>query len=203
MHRLLLLLLASLPALAADPPQPPVIGENPSPWRLGLAFGYGERSNPLIQSDDIPIVVDIDVAWFGKRFFFDNGDLGLTWINNDRLTLSTIARVNSDRVFFGRTNTRFIVLGAGTLAQLDVELEVPDRDYAIELGAELLADGSWGRLQLAAFGDVSGTHDGFEAFADYSIGFRQQRWYVEPSLSLSYKSEKIQRLLLGRARGRG
>ena len=39
-----------------------------SPWRLGVAVGYGERSNPLVLSDDIPIVVDLDIAWFGKRF---------------------------------------------------------------------------------------------------------------------------------------
>lgn len=192
MQRLLLLvLLIASTALAADPPKPPVIGENPSPWRLGIAFGYGERSNPLIQSDDIPIVVDIDIAWFGERFFFDNGDLGYTFVNNDRLTFSTVARVNSDRVFFGKTNTRFVVIGAGELAGLDAELRVPDRDFAIELGGELLTDGAWGRLQLGAFADVSGTHDGFEAFADYSYGIRRQRWYVEPSVVLSYKSEQF------------
>jgi outer membrane protein len=171
--------------------QPPTVGQNPSPWRLGIALGYGERSNPLIQSDDIPIVADVDIAYFGKRFFFDNGDFGLTFINNERYTLSAIARFNSDRVFFGKTNTRFIVFGLGTPEAAEFRFEVPDRDYAIELGAEVLTDGRWGRLQVAAFGDVSGTHDGFETFADYRFGMRNQRWYVEPSLTLSYKSERL------------
>ena len=44
-----------------------------SRWRLGFAFGYGLRTNPLVQSDDIPIVIDIDIGWFGNRFFFDIG----------------------------------------------------------------------------------------------------------------------------------
>ncbi len=35
------------------------------------------HQSTAIQSDDIPVIVDIDVAWFGKRWFFDNGDLGL------------------------------------------------------------------------------------------------------------------------------
>src|SRR4051794_14715278 len=45
-------------------------------WRLGVALGYGERTNPLIQSKKIPVLVDVDIAWFGERWFFDNGDVG-------------------------------------------------------------------------------------------------------------------------------
>ena len=66
MRRLIPCLLLLLPALAAAE----------SPWRLGVAMGYGERSNPLINSDDLPIILDLDIAYFGKYFFFDNGDLG-------------------------------------------------------------------------------------------------------------------------------
>ena len=91
---LLLLSIACVPAAAAE-----------SPWRLGIAAGYGERSNPLVLSDDIPIAIDIDIAWFGKRFFFDNGDLGYTFANNELVTGSLVARFNSDRVFFGKTET--------------------------------------------------------------------------------------------------
>ena len=163
-----------------------------SRWRLGAALGYGVRSNPLIQGDDIPIVVDVDIAWFGDHWFFDNGDLGLTVLDNARLTASVVARVNSDRVFFGNTDTRFVAFDAvGMPLSEAVEFEVPDRDYAVELGIELLSDGRWGRLQLAAFGDVSGTHDGYEVFIDYGYGYRQQRFYVEPSISISYKSAAL------------
>lgn len=163
-----------------------------SRWRLGAALGYGLRTNPLVQSDDIPIVVDLDIAWFGERFFFDNGDLGLTFANNEVLTANLVGRLNSDRVFFGRTDTRFvnIDLVGQPLAQA-VEFTVPDRDYAIELGVELLTDGSWGQLQLTAFHDVSGTHDGYELYADYGYGWRSQRWYFEPSFGLSYKSAAL------------
>lgn len=87
-------------AAAESPAESSAPDAGPSPWRLGLALGYGERSNPLIQSDDVPIVVDVDVAWFGERFFFDNGDFGYTLANTDLLTASIVARVNSDRLFF-------------------------------------------------------------------------------------------------------
>lgn len=163
-----------------------------SRWRLGAALGYGIRSNPLVQSDDVPIVVDLDIAWFGDHWFFDNGDLGLTFADNDALTANVVARVNSDRVFFGKTDTRFVVFDlAGMPLAEAVEFKVPDRDYAVELGVEMLADGAWGQLQLSAFHDISGTHEGFELYADYSFGWRNQRLYVEPSIGASYKSTDL------------
>lgn len=173
-----------------------------SRWRLGAALGYGLRTNPLVQSDDIPIVLDLDIAWFGDHWFFDNGDLGLTFADNDRLTSSVVARFNSDRVFFGRTDTRFVSFDfAGMPLSEAVEFKVPDRDYAIELGVELLTDGGWGQLQLSAFHDVSNTHDGFEVFVDYSYPWRQQRWFVEPSIGASYKSADLNNYYWGIAEG--
>lgn len=179
-------------AAAAGQEQAGAPGPEPaaaSRWQLGIALGYGQRTNPLQFSDDIPVVVDIDVAWFGDRFFFDNGDLGYTFADNALLTASIVGRLNSDRVFFSRTNTRFVTVGlAGEPLDAAVQVVIPDRDYAAELGIEILADGDWGRLQLTAHHDVSGTHDGYEIRADYSYGFRDQRWYVEPSLGVSFKS---------------
>jgi outer membrane protein len=166
--------------------------EKESNWRLGTALGYGERSNPLIQSEDIPIVVDLDIAWFGDYWFFDNGDLGVTFADNDALTASLVTRFNSDRVFFGKTDTRFVTVDAvGTPLTEPVGFKPPDRDYAIELGIELLTDGDWGTLQATAFHDVSGTHNGYEVYADYSYGWRKQRLYIEPSFGASYKSADL------------
>ena len=168
------------------------IAAEESRWRLGAAIGYGERKNPLIQSDDVPIIVDVDIAWFGDHFFFDNGDLGITFADNDALTASVVARFNSDRVFFDRTDTRFVSFdAAGAPLTSSVEFEVPDRDYAIELGVEVLTDGNWGALQLAAFHDVSSTHDGYEVSAEYSYPWRDQRFFIQPSIGVSYKSAAL------------
>jgi outer membrane protein len=172
-----------------------------SRWRLGVALGHGVRTNPLIQSDDIPVAVDLDIAWFGDRFYFDNGDAGLTVADTDAATVNVVGRINSDRVFFGKTDTRFVQVSAaigqatwqaagGPLAQ-STELTVPDRDYAVELGLEVLADGRWGHLQLTAHHDASGTHDGYEIFLDYGYGWRRQRWHIEPSVGFAYKSDEL------------
>lgn len=163
-----------------------------SPWRLGMALGYGERGNPLVASDDIPVVVDLDIAWFGKRFFFDNGDLGFTFHDGRRVTASLVARARSDQVFFGRANFEFVNISlAGDALEDDAPLELPDRDFAGELGFEVLADGRWGFLQVNAFHDVTGVHDGYEVSLDYGIGLRSGRWYFEPGFRLAYKSAKL------------
>jgi len=189
----IVLLLAANAALAATAAQPePEKDLNESRWRLGAAIGYGLRTNPLVQSDDIPIIVDVDIAWFGEHVFFDNGDLGLTFANNNAVTASLVARLNSDRVFFGKTDTRFVTVDfAGMPLSSAFEFTVPDRDYAVELGVELLSDGDWGQLQLSAFHDISSTHDGYEVYLDYSYGWRSQRWYFEPSVGASFKNAAL------------
>ena len=173
-------------------------------WRLGVAMGYGQRSNPLIQSDDIPVVVDLDIAWFGERWFFDNFDLGFELFDHPRFTANIVARVNSDRAFFGKTNTRFVnfALTSGGAAVplapppgasfvLPAELKVPKRDYAVELGLEMLFDGEWGQGSIRAFHDVSNTHEGYEISADYSYRWTRGRFSFAPSAGISYKSAAL------------
>ena len=198
----------SAPAPAA--PQPPPRERS---WGLGAAFGYGERTNPLIQSEDIPVIVDLDIAWFGKRWFFDNGDVGFTLFDRPSSTTSLVARVNDDRVFFGKTNTRlvnFAYAGNGFTTALPpltpsggaggpdvpvppqpVQVNPPDRDYAIEAGFESLVDGDWGVATLSAFHDVSGTHGGYELSAHYSWRWTTGRLAVTPTVGLSFKSARM------------
>ncbi len=107
---------------------------------------------------------DIDFAWFGERWFFDNFDLGFELFDHPGFTTNIVARLNSDQVFFGKTNTRYVnfSIGAngtqgavatppGTDSSVPLELKVPHRDFAVELGVETLLDGSWGQATLRAF----------------------------------------------------
>jgi outer membrane protein len=178
-----------------------------SRWRLGAALGYGERTNPLIQSDDIPVVVDLDIAYFGDRWFFDNGDLGVELLDNRLFTTNLVARVNSDRAFFSKTNTRYVTYslfaGGFTSAIADpntgqplaptqaLPLKPPKRAYAVEAGLETLFSGEWGQATLHAFRDVSGTHDGYEIAADYSYRITRGRLSLSPSAGLSWKSAAL------------
>jgi len=72
-----------------------------------------------------------------------------------------------------------------------VELKVPDRDYAVELGLEMLLDGEWGHATLRAFHDVSNTHEGYEISADYSYRWVRGRFSIAPSVGVAYKSAEL------------
>lgn len=185
----------------SQPPFPPVERR----WRLGAALGYGERSNPLIQSEDIPVVIDLDIAYFGDHWFFDNGDLGLELLDNAVFTTNLVARVNSDRAFFSKTNTKYVtytVMVGGFTSPIPsatgngqpitqeeaLPLKPPKRSYAIETGIETLFGGEWGQASLRAFYDVSGTHHGHEIAADYSYRITRGRMTLSPSVGVSYKS---------------
>jgi MipA family protein len=193
----------------ADPAVPtpvpaPAPASNPAPpveaperhWRLGIALGYGERSNPLIQSDKIPVLVDLDIAWFGERWFFDNGDVGFELIDRPAFTINAVARVNTDRAFFAKTNTRYInfqYLSAGATTSLRDEMpfKPPKRDYAIEVGVETLFDGDWGGATVHAFRDVSGTHDGYEIGVQYDYRLTRGRFSIAPTVGVEYKSQSL------------
>jgi len=193
---------AADPPAATAPPAPPE-----RHWRFGVAVGYGERSNPLIQSEDIPVLVDLDIAWFGKRWFFDNGDVGVMLFDNAQSTTSLVARYNSDRVFFSKTNSKYVnfayagngeevpitdpITGAALDPDVQVEVIPPDRDYAIELGVETLIDGDWGVATLRAFHDVSDTHGGYEPSAYYSWRWIAGRFSFVPSVGIAYKSARL------------
>lgn len=176
-------------------------------WYFSITFGYGERSNPLINADNIKIVADIDIAWYGEKWFFDNGDLGYTLYDGNS-TLNTVARVNSDRVFFSKTNTQYVRLGTvgidGSLGEPIVptvpddanfndysDLEIPDRDYAVELGLEWINSGRWGNLQADFYHDVSGKHKGWQSSIDYSYPLQKDRWLIEPNIGVTYQSANL------------
>lgn len=182
-----------------------------SDFHVGFAAGYGQRSNPLVDGDDIDIYWLADIAWYGEQWFFDNGDIGYSYYDNEHLTLSIIGSLNSDRVFFSHLNDGFLSAGRTSLkdtpAPPESELQTaiselsreqqaalidsPDRDYAFELGLELLTDGDWGFLQAQFNSDVSGVHNGHELWVKYGYDWYKRRWQVQPSVALSWKSAEL------------
>src|SRR5688500_9670433 len=60
-------------------------------WDLGIAVGYGERSNPLVNGEDIDVNAVVDFSWTGKRFYFDNGDFGYTFLERRSYAFNFVA----------------------------------------------------------------------------------------------------------------
>jgi outer membrane protein len=83
-------------------------------WNLSVALGAGIRTNPVVHAKDIPLIVVPQFSYYGKRFFIDNLDPGVTLFEGETNTVSLIASPGYDRVFFYRSDLQNIFVGGAT-----------------------------------------------------------------------------------------
>ena len=178
-------------------------------WEFGLAAGYGRRRNPLINSDDIPLYVVFDVAWFDDWFFFDNGDLGLALHETDSLSVNLVAHVNNERGVFEFFNNSqlgvqflptdgFSPSTPGNPDPLTQNPELanqppkpPKRKFAVDGGLEVIYADVWGDLQLQVLSDISMRHKGMEIWGSYAYTLDYGNWKLTPSIGFNWKSSHL------------
>lgn len=191
-----------------------------SPWTLGLAVGQGRRSNPFVASDDVDIPVVLDIAWYGERWFFDNGDLGYSLHQSAVMSLGGIVTFNNERNYFSflsdgssgldildlrRLAASSISSIAGSTPNLDslssAELEalvfqdqdssLPERDFAVNAGLDWVYLTTWGDWQAQLTTDISNTHKGESAWLSYSYPWIWPKAELNLSLGLEWKSADL------------
>ena len=174
-------------------------------WQVRFAIGLGGRTNPLINSSDIPLLVMPQISYYGENFFVDNLNMGFTLIETDTLTLNVITDINYDRVFFSRTDPGNILfqsliadgIAVGNLppdGQADSIAIAPSSlnrkiSYLAGLGLIWLNDNH--RLDIELFNDISNIHDGQEARLAYEYFYQNGDWTINPELELVWKSDEI------------
>ncbi len=169
-----------------------------SPWRVGFGAGYGQRSNPLLGGDDIPIYGIVQLSYFGEHFFFDNGDVGWMMAEGRNWNLNLIAGVGGERSFFSFLNDASISFGPGLDGgaggvpdgEQTVEVEAPDRDLVIDGGLELIWELGGSEVLLQALNDISGKHDGQEVWLSWGAPRRWGAWEFNPSVGVTWMSER-------------
>jgi|SRR6185437_15777186 len=77
-------------------------------WNFSVSLGAGVRTDPVVHEGNIPLVVIPQFSYYGKRFFLDNLDAGVTLLDEDHSTVSLIASPGYDRVFFYRSDPQNI-----------------------------------------------------------------------------------------------
>lgn len=83
-------------------------------WELALAVGVGERTNPLVNGDDIPIFLLPEVSYYGKRLFLDNLVLGYTLLDSPRHMLNGVATIGYEQIYFDRWNIGNFAIEGGS-----------------------------------------------------------------------------------------
>ncbi len=69
-------------------------------WDIQLALGAGLRTNPIAGADDVPLVLIPQVTYYGKRFFFDNLDLGYTLVDRRDWMVNLLITPSGDGLYF-------------------------------------------------------------------------------------------------------
>jgi outer membrane protein len=162
-----------------------------------------------LSESDIPLVVVPQISYYGKRFFLENFDLGVTLFENERHTLNLLASPGYDRVFFYRHDLQNVfVSGAGGTVSLaapltDVE-DFPAEPFPVRRRrTTYLAGPEWlfnyGPVigQLDALYEVTGEHDGYEVRAAVAAPIIQTHNSLVFSVGMTWKSAEIVRYYYG------
>lgn len=87
-----------------------------SQWDLALAVGLGVKSNPMVKTDDYPLIVLPSIKYYGDNFYFDNGDFGYTLADEAHYSVSLLSRINDEYAHFVNWHPSNILAGVITEA---------------------------------------------------------------------------------------
>jgi MipA family protein len=162
--------------------------------RVSLSFGYGTRTNPVVGRDDIPLFVIPYLSYYGKRFFIESLEPGVTLYESDAHTFNLIATPGFDRVFFSRHDPQNVVIpfaaGAPSFVETADEQTVtvghPHTTYLA--GPEWLFRHRNFIGQVSALYEVTGRHKGYEARAAVSTPLIQSKQSLVINAGVTWKS---------------
>jgi len=175
-------------------------------WNVSVALGAGVRTNPLVNGDDIPLVVIPQVSYYGKRFFLDDLDVGYTLAEGDSNTLALIASPDYDRVYFYRTDPQNFFITGITAGGVPAYSTNPAAAEAVPAAAKItprarhftyLAGPEWtfkfeglsGQLDLLH--EITGQDHGDEVRAALGVPLLRAKGALSASFGVTWKSAAI------------
>ncbi|BAJ00781.1 MipA/OmpV family protein [Shewanella violacea] len=178
-------------------------------WDIGLALGYGSRSNPLKDYDDIPIYLAPTFAYYGDDWYFDNGNIDYTLVEDEKYTINLTTSFSTDSAFFHRwdpsnifltQNNKFESSSFSTMAQPTVmgeDRRVPDidelatRQFTYLGGIEAYIYTRAGILNLSLTHDLLNVHQGTEAKLKWFYNLAIEEWKFQFALVFDWKSKEV------------
>ena len=180
-----------------------------SSWQLGVAIGIGVKTNPLVDGDNIPLVILPDIAWYAKQAYFDNGELGYQWIYKPKIAFETFLQLDSERAFFSflhPTNILFPIENSAINSPAppappaqDMPMNQPSlsidkiasRKWGINGGIRghyFLSKGEW---QLTFQQDISNVHKGQQVRLEYSHNWLWHKFHLALRVGTDWKSARL------------
>jgi outer membrane protein len=208
MYRILFILIASLSLPSIGMAKQTCVPKHDciemSNWDLGVAIGWGQKTNPLRDFDDIPVFFIPTVAYYGENWFFDNGNVGYTLVEQENFSFNLVTSYSFDRAYFYRWDPSNIFLSRSTQAEarsfttvaLTSEPEpefnnLETRNFTLLGGAEAFIYTPLGMIRLAYTHDMFKVHEGSEAQIKWSYGWALDPWIFEFALVFDWKSQAV------------
>jgi len=186
-----------------------------SSWQLSIALGVGVKTNPLVDGDDIPLVILPDVAWYAEKAYFDNGELGYQWLNQPKFAFETFLQLDRESAFFSFLHPVNILVQTESLASVSPDSpvspglsvspvedmqnsqrslsidEIASRRWAINGGIRghyFLSNGEW---QLTFQQDISNVHKGQQVGLEYSHRWLWHKFRLGLRIGTDWKSARL------------
>ena len=175
-------------------------------WQLGIALGLGVTSNPLVGGDDIPLVILPDIAWYGEAAYFDNGELGYQWLDQNSSSFVTYLNLDTERAFFSFWHPANILLPVNRFnqianaeapsisgpEQISVSIDkVSRRNWAVMGGGRWYYRQSNAEWQLSLEKDLSGTHNGEKMDLNYQYFWQWATFRFTTQVKMIWKSSAL------------
>jgi outer membrane protein len=165
-----------------------------------LSLGYGERTNPLADGSDIPLVVVPHLSYYGERFFLEDLELGYSLYEDASNTINLIAAPGYDRVFFVRDDPQNFFVATGAVSAIprdDTQQEIPHRSTTYLAGPEWHFDYRGFAGQLNALYEVTGRHKGYEVRGAFAAPLIESTASLKASAGFTWKSAEVVRYYYG------
>ncbi|TQV75119.1 MipA/OmpV family protein [Aliikangiella marina] len=178
-------------------------------WSIGLSVGLGYRSNPLLDGDDIPLILLPSISYYGDSFFVDNLDVGYTLIDTESSMLNLLITPSFDRVLFEQWDISNILvdlssspsfttpnpgdsIAGGSEGAAFTEIlssELKKREFSILGGIEYSTPLNDGQLQFNVLKDISDVHSGSEIRLAYAYPFANSG--LNATFGLTWKDKSM------------
>lgn len=170
-------------------------------WNFSLSIGVGLRSNPLFESDNIPLVILPEFSYYAEHFFIENLDIGYNLIDSSRSSLNIIATPSYDSVFFnrwdpanllvelssGQTDSTSFTMPEDNRTQI-IPRELSKRKFGYLAGVEYSYQFEKHMLQLSLLSDINNNHSGKEFRFAYAHSFNQ---IFSSTLGFTWKDKNL------------
>ncbi|QYK02181.1 MipA/OmpV family protein [Shewanella psychrotolerans] len=176
-------------------------------WDIGVALGYGVKENPLKDREDIPIYVAPTIAYYGDSWFFDNGNIGYTLVEDEKFTINLNTSFSTDSAYFYRWDPSNIFIAGTNQFAVPTEKfagprdvskkaepifnELEDRNFTLLGGIDAFIYTGIGIINLTVAHDLFNVHSGSEAKFKWLYNLALDEWRIEVAALANWKSEEI------------